>query len=151
VKLDAVERTLEALLEQGGKPVVIYDHAAGKEERVSAAHAAARDGFLPVFLVAGEAVWREATGKGFALEIVRDRDAVLGYRAARIGGGSFASVMLSILEAASQASGPEAVVVNELGALWRDATQRIEQAARPEPVAAASAGEAPLSAGAGPV
>src|SRR5580704_16614018 len=34
VKLDAVERTLEALLEQGGKPVVIYDHAAGKEERV---------------------------------------------------------------------------------------------------------------------
>jgi hypothetical protein len=150
VKVDLVERTLQALLEQVGKPVVILDQAAGKEETFSPAMAAARDGLLPVFLVAGEAVWREATGRDFGLEIVPDREALLGHRVARIGGGSFSTVMLSVLEATDQATGPEAVLVNELGALWQDATQRIAERHRsdrqvelPLPRVATSAGPGP--------
>ena len=149
VNVDVVERTLQALLEQTGKPIVIVDQATGRQQTVSPAVAAARDGLLPVFLVAGEAVWREATGQGFGLETVPDRNALLGYRVARIGGGSFSTVMLSVLEATSQATGPEAVLVNELGALWQDATQRIDERHRPEPRVEPSPGMA-ASAGAGP-
>ena len=58
------------------------------------------------FVVAGEAVWREATGKGFSLDIVRDPHALLGYRLRGIGAGHFATVMLATMEATAQVAGP---------------------------------------------
>jgi hypothetical protein len=139
VKVDLVEHTLERLLETSGKPIVLADRAAGKEEVIAPAIAAARDGLLPVFLLAGEAVWREATGRDFGIEVVPDREALLGYRAARIARGPFTAVMLSVMEATWQAEGPMAVVVNELGAVWRDTLERAAAANR----AAAPSEDAP--------
>jgi hypothetical protein len=139
VRLDIIERTLEAILTKIGKPVIVFDQATGKDESTTPAVAAARDGLLPVFLVAGEAVWREATGRGFGLELAPDRQALLGYRVARVGDGSFSTLMLSVMEATSQAEGPRAIHVNELGALWRDAMQRIEWARHVERQPAAAA------------
>jgi hypothetical protein len=139
VDIEAVSRVMEALLARDGRSIVYLDRATGEELAVSVPSASDPAGLLPAFLVAGEAVWREAAGNGFALDIVRDREALLGYRLQGIGTGSFATVMLATMEAAAQVAGPSAIVVNDLGALWSAATNRIEHAVRPSPRAAAGA------------
>jgi len=81
--------------------------------------------------VAGEAVWREATGNGFALDIIRDPTALLGYRLNGIGAGTFTTVMLATMEAAAQVASPEAFLVNDLTAVWSAASERVESMAVP--------------------
>ena len=88
--------------------------------------AAAPDGLLPVFLVAGEAIWRSAIGEGFGLKIERDEGALLGYRVAEIGTRSFTAVMLSMMVAVSQTARPEGIVLQELDPIWEEAMQRLE-------------------------
>ena len=101
------------------------------------ASTASASGLLPALVVAGEAVWREVTGKGFELDIVRDPQALLGYRLRGIGAGNFATVMLATMEAAEQAAQPGAIVVNDLNAVWEAATARFQRDAeatsRPAP------------------
>lgn len=126
VNLEAVSRTIEALLEKSGRSIVYRDRAAGQDLIVSLPGAASPVGLLPAFVVAGETVWREATGAGFALDITRDPEALLGYRLCGIGAGHFATVMLVTMEAMAQIAGPSAIVVNDLNALWSAATIRIE-------------------------
>ena len=80
-------------------------------------------------------VWREATRKGFALDIVRDREALLGYRLQGIGAGSFTAVMLATMEATAQVARLGAIVVNDLnrgmgGGDRAARTQRPRNAAR---------------------
>ena len=140
VDVIAVGRTMEALLAQEARSVVYRDQAAGENLTVSPASAASPAGLLPAFVVAGEAVWREATGKGFALDIVRDPTALLGYRLNGIGAGTFTTVMLATMEAAAQVAQPCAFVVNDLSAVWSAATDRVESTARPAP---RSSGAAP--------
>jgi hypothetical protein len=130
---------MEVLLVQGGRSIVYRDKAGGQDLVVSPLGAASPSGLLPAFVVAGEAVWREATGSGFSLDIVRDPQALLGYRLRGIGAGHFATVMLATMEAAAQAAGPSAIVVNDLNALWSAATDRIERQRRPSPRAGAGA------------
>jgi hypothetical protein len=93
---------------------------------VEAESAAAPDGLLPVFLVAGEAIWRTAMGEGFGLKIERDEGALLGYRVAEIGTRSFTAVMLSMMVAVSQTARPEGIVLQELDPIWEEAMQRLE-------------------------
>jgi len=131
VDVGTVGRTMEALLAHEGRNIVYHDRVAGQDLTVTPAIAASPSGLLPVLVVAGEAVWREATGKGFALDIVRDPDALLGYRLQAIGAGTFTTVMLAAMEAAAQVARPDVIVVNDLNALWSAATDRIERAARP--------------------
>ncbi len=64
---------------------------------------------------------------------MRDRSALLGYRLQGIGDGTFTTVMLATMEATAQVAGPDAIVVNDLNALWAAATDRIERAARDMP------------------
>jgi hypothetical protein len=141
VNLDAVSRTIEALLTAAGRTIVYRDRAAGRDLGVSLPTAASPAGLLPAFIVAGEALWREATGAGFALDIVRDLEALLGYRLRGIGAGHFATVMLTTMEAVAQIAGPTAIVVNDLNALWSAASVRIEH--RMPSVSRPSAGAAP--------
>ena len=126
VSVDDVGAVMEALLRSGGKPVLLDDKARGMRQRVEADSAAAPDGLLPVFLVAGEAIWRTAIGEGFGLKIERDEGALLGYRVAEIGTRSFTAVMLSMMEAVSQVARPEGIVLQELDPIWREAMQRLE-------------------------
>ena len=141
VSVELVSRTMEALLAREGRAIVYRDRASGQDLVVSPTSAACPSGLLPAFVVAGEAVWREATGNGFSLDIMRDPQALLGYRLRGIGAGHFATVMLATMEAAAQVAGPSAIVVNELNALWSAATDRIER--RPRLTPRAGAGAAP--------
>ena len=130
VSVESVSRTLEALLTRDTRSVVYRDGATGQDLVVSPLSAASPAGLLPVFVVAGEAVWREATGNGFSLDIVPDHQALLGYRLRGIGAGHFSTVMLATMEATAQVAGPSAIVVNELNALWSAATDRIDHRTR---------------------
>jgi hypothetical protein len=130
VSVESVSRTMEALLAREGRAIVYRDRASGQDLIVSPTSAACPSGLLPAFVVAGEAVWREATGNGFSLDIMRDPQALLGYRLRGIGAGHFATVMLATMEAAAQVAGPSAIVVNELNALWSATTDRIEHRTR---------------------
>jgi hypothetical protein len=139
VSVESVSRTLEALLARDRRSVVYRDGATGKDLIVSPLSAASRSGLLPAFVVAGEAVWCQATGNGFSLDIVRDPQALLGYRLREIGAGHFATVMLAMMEATAQVAGPSAIVVNDLQAIWSAAADQIERQRRPSPRAGAGA------------
>ena len=141
VSVESVSRTLEVLVAREGRSIVYCDRATGHDLIVSPPSAASPSGLLPAFVVAGEAVWREATGNGFSLDIMRDPQALLGYRLRGIGAGHFATVMLAMMEAVAQVAGPSAIVVNDLNALWSAATDRIERHTRP--FSRAGAGVAP--------
>ena len=139
VNVESVSRTMEALLAREGRRIVYHDRVTGQDLVVSPPSAASASGLLPAFVVAGEAVWREATGKGFSLDIVRNPQALLGYRLRGIGAGHFATVMLATMEATAQVAEPSAIVVNELNTLWSAATDRIERQTRLSPQAGAGA------------
>ncbi len=139
VSVETISRTTEALLVREGRPVVYYDQARGAELPVTPGTAASATGLLPALVAAGEAVWREATGKGFALDIVRDRDAVLGYRLRGIGAGSLTTVMLAMMEATAQVTGSGVIVASDFNAVWAAATERVERRAQVEPRATAGA------------
>ncbi|HUC10182.1 MAG TPA: hypothetical protein VL985_07110 [Stellaceae bacterium] len=141
VDVETVSRTMAALLKHDRRLVVYHDRATGEHLTVDAPIAASPAGLLPAFLVAGEAVWREAAGSGFGLDIVRDPQALFGYRLRAIGADSFASVMLATMEATAQAAGPEAIVVNGFAALWSAAGERTTQV--PQPAAGAAPGATP--------
>jgi hypothetical protein len=141
VDVDMVGRTMAALLRLDGRAVVYHGRAVDRDLIVSPEAAASPIGLLPALLVAGEAVWRETTGKGFALDIVRDPDAVLGFRLRGIGAGSFTTVMLATLEATHQVAGPSAILLSDLNALWVASIERFERCASPGAVQ--STGAAP--------
>lgn len=136
VNVEAVSRAMGEILAREARTVIYRDLAAGAgndagcDLSVTPATAASPKGLLPALVAAGEVVWREATGKGFALDIVRDRSALLDYRLQGVGDGTFTTVMLATMEAIAQIAGPDAIVVNDLNALWAAASDRIERAAR---------------------
>jgi hypothetical protein len=127
VKVDSVSRTVEALLARDGRTVTFHDRAVGEDRAVTPATAAAANGLLPILVVAGEAVWREATGRGFDLDIVRDSSALLGYRLRGIGSGSFTTVMLSAMTATEQIARPATLPVDRLHIIWASAIERLDQ------------------------
>jgi hypothetical protein len=139
VNVEAVSRAMEALLTLERRPVIYHDIATGADLPVSAKNTASPTGLLPALVVAGEAVWRDATGTGFGLNIVRDREAFLGFRLKGIGAGSFTTVMLATMEATAQVTTSGAIVASDLNALWMAATGRIEQAAQLRPPSAPGA------------
>ena len=140
-----VGRTLQAVLVDAGTPLLLHDRATGETLPLLPELAGDPAALLPVLLVAGDAVWREATGKGFSLDIRRDASALLGYRACGIGAGTFATVMLSTMEAIEQARQPDQLLVNDLiGSVWKAVLDRAEADA------ALPAASSPSQAGAHP-
>lgn len=132
-----VGRALRAHLADAGTSLRLHDRATGEVLDAPPDLAGDPAGLLPVFLVAGEAVWREATGKGFGLRIRRDPDALLGYRAEGIGAGTFCAVALSTMEAVAQARGGNAgvLLVNGLiASSWQAVLEGTESGvSAPEP------------------
>jgi hypothetical protein len=131
VSVESVSRTVEALLIRDGRAITFHDRGAGVDRSVTPATAAAANGLLPILVVAGEAIWHEATGRGFELDIVRDKSALLGYRLRGIGSGSFTTVMLSTMTATDQIARPTALPVDRLHLVWSAAIERFDQRARP--------------------
>jgi hypothetical protein len=145
VDVTAIGRTMQTLLERDGRPLHYEDPATHGTVTLSPLSAASPDGLLPALVVAGEAVWREATGNGFQLEIVHNPDALLGYGLRGIGAGTFTTVMLATMEATSQIARLDAFVINDLHVLWSAASERHDMQARPalEAVGRAAPGTAP--------
>jgi len=129
--LPQVSRILAGLLAGSGRVVSLRDKAAGHDIIVSPDLAAAPEGVLPMFLAAGEAVWRDATGRGFGLRIEADPAALLGYRAAAVTAAPFSVIMLATMEAIEQVARPGVVPVHALDAVWREAVNRIPVAVPP--------------------
>ncbi|WP_166144098.1 hypothetical protein [Methylosinus sp. RM1] len=115
-----VEAVLEKLLRKGARPVLF------EGVTIPFDVAAAADGLLPLFLLTGEALWREVKGEGFGLTTQPDEGALLGYRLAMINAGSFTMAMLATMEAISQACGPNGIVVEKLGDVWSASNERVE-------------------------
>lgn len=129
IEVAAVSRVLERVLKQSGR-AILYDCRASKRTLAYAPDsAAAPSGLLPAFLSAGDAVWREATGKSFGVEIVTDPKTVLGYTVCGIRAYSLAIVLLSVMEAIEQAAHMDSILVNDLGDVWRLAEDRMARAA----------------------
>jgi hypothetical protein len=141
VNIDTVAATMRVFIDRSGEAVIYNDPANGETLRIGAGAAGATDGLLPAIVVAGESVWRDLTGKGFELDLVRDPTALLGYRLRGISGANFSIVMLASIEALHQATRPDGIVVNEFNALWASATQR--QLERTDIAARATTGAAP--------
>ena len=118
-------RTLQAHLGRTGLALAFHDRATGRTHALHRVAAGQPDGLLPVFVVAGEAVWREATGKGLALDIRPDAQGLFGRRLHAVGSGTFSIVMLSVMEAVAQASGPGTLLLNDLRVQWADRLARI--------------------------
>lgn len=131
VDLPAVGRAVERWFIDAGTELQLRDRATGAVLPMPAKLAGDPCALLPVFLVAGEAVWREATGHGFGLRVRRDPAALLGYRVEGIGNGTFCTVMLSTMEAVVQAQDgqPGQLRVNDLcGAVWQAVLERADGA-----------------------
>lgn len=132
VDLERVSGVWELLVRRSGRPIVARDYENGGFREVPADIAAAPDGLLPVFLVAGEAIWLEVTRGGFSLSVEADDRALIGYRVTGIGADCFTSVMLSMMEAVAQADRPEGIVVEELGTVWESAMERVKASSQDE-------------------
>lgn len=119
VNLGTVSRTLDYLLGRSERSLMMFDRAGSTMLPLSRDLAVAADGVLPVFLVAADTVWRDATGNSFGVRLARDPSALLGFRAEGIEGGPFSAVMLSMMEAIEQTARPTMLLVNDFDQLWR--------------------------------
>ncbi len=126
--LELVSRTLETLIERSGRQVVLLDRPAGVTRPVSAELASDPAGLLPVFLVAADTVWRDATGRGLGIRLVRAPRSLFGHRAVEAG-GPFSLVMLSMMEAIEQVALPGEISVDQLRQQWQATTERLDEAA----------------------
>ena len=128
--LEQVGRVLEVLIERSGRQVTTLDRATGVIEPISAGLASAPFGLLPVFLVAGDTVWRDATGSGLGVELRADPQALLGHQVVRIG-GLFSNVMLSVMEAIERVATPQEVPAHLMLEQWQETTERLARDAAP--------------------
>jgi len=118
-----VSEVVRALLVEAGREILLED---GDLVPIPFDAAAAEDGLLPVFLVAGEAIWRDVSGRGFELKLKRDLGALLSWRIEAIEAENFSIVLLSMMEAIAEAAGPQGVMVCDLARVFDEATARTE-------------------------
>jgi hypothetical protein len=121
-----VSRVVRALLAEAGREILVEDGARRDVVAIPFDTAAAADGLLPMFLVAGEALWRDVSGRGFELKLKRDLGALMSWRIEAIRAESFACVLLSTMEALAEVARPEGVMALELARVFDEATARTE-------------------------
>jgi hypothetical protein len=121
-----VSRVLRALLVEADREILVEDGPHRDLVSIPFDAAAAEDGLLPVFLVAGEAIWRDATGRGFELKLKRDLGALMSWRIEAIRGEAFSAVLLSVMEAIATVARPDGVMVLDLARVFDEATGRSE-------------------------
>jgi hypothetical protein len=121
-----VSEVLRALLSDANRQILLEDGPRQDMVSVPFDAAAAEDGLLPVFLVAGEAIWRDLTGGGFGFELKRDLGALLSWRIEAIRAANFSCVLLSVMEAIAQVATPDGVMALDLARVFDEATARAE-------------------------
>jgi hypothetical protein len=121
-----VSRVLRALLVEADREILVEDGPRRDMVNIPFDAAAAEDGLLPMFLVAGEAIWRDATGRGFELKLKRDLGALMSWRIEAIRAEAFSAVLLSVMEAIAAVTGAHGVMVLDLARVFDEATARTE-------------------------
>jgi hypothetical protein len=121
-----VSQVVRALLDDAGREIFIEEASLHDLVPIPFDAAAAEDGLLPAFLVAGEAIWRDVTGRGFDLKLERDLGAFLSWRIEAITAESFSCVLLSVMEAIAQVTGSDGVMALDLAQVCDEATGRTE-------------------------
>jgi len=121
-----VSEVVRALLIEAGRDILVEDGQRQDLVAIPFDAAAAEDGLLPVFLVAGEAIWRDVTGRGFELALERDLGALMSWRIAAIRAETFSAVLLSMMEAIAEVARPDGVMVVDLARIVDEATARTE-------------------------
>ena len=121
-----VSEVVRALLIEAGRDILVEDGERRDLVPIPFDAAAAEDGLLPVFLVAGEAIWRDVTGRGFDLALKRDLGALMSWRIEAIRAETFSAVLLSMMEAIAEVARPDGVMVVELARIVDEATARTE-------------------------
>ena len=119
-----VSRVLRALLVEADREILVEDGPRRDLVSIPFDAAAAEDGLLPVFLVAGEAIWRDVSGRGFELSLKRDLGALMSWRIEAIRAAAFSCVLLSVLEAIATVARPDGVMVLDLARVFDEATAR---------------------------
>ncbi len=127
IDVGRVSAVLETLLRDSGKPVCITDLPSGEIQPVTPELAASPRGLLPLFLAAGDTVWREATGRRLGITHVDDPQSLLGVRTESIGAGPVTPLLLSVMEAIAQAERPDMLLVNDMSRNWATATDRMRR------------------------
>ena len=122
---------LAVLLVRSGPALLLRDPS-GRTVPVRPETAGAPDGLLPVFAVAADAVWREATGNGFGLDLQPDPASLVGYRIDGARAASSSAMLLCVLEAMHRAMGPLGLLVNDLARVAREAMPVLSAAAAPQ-------------------
>ena len=121
-------------LTRSGASLLLLDETSGQTHPMRADTAGAADGALPVFLAAAQAVWQEASGATFALDLRRDDDALLGLRVHGCEGAPFSVVMLTLLEAVDRVWRPPApLLINDLSQLAQSSLRAAEAISPPAP------------------
>jgi hypothetical protein len=121
-----VSQVVRALLAEAGREVLIEDTSHQDLVPILFDVAGAEDGLLPAFLVAGEAIRRNASGRGFDLKLDRDLGALLSWRIEAIAADSFSCVLLSVMEATAHVARPDGVMALDLAGVCDEATARTE-------------------------
>jgi hypothetical protein len=121
-----VSEVVRALLIEANREILVEDGPRQDLVPIPFDAAAAQDGLLPVFLVAGQAIWRDVSGRGFELKLTRDLGALLSWRIEEIRAETFSSVLLSVMEAIAQVAHPEGVMALDLARVLDEATARTE-------------------------
>ena len=121
-----VSEVVRALLIEAGRDILVEDGQRQDLVAIPFDAAAAEDGLLPVFLVAGEAIWSDVTGRGFELALERDLGALMSWRIEAIRAETFSAVLLSMMEAIAEVARPDGVMVVDLARIVDEATARTE-------------------------
>jgi hypothetical protein len=121
-----VSRVLRELLIEADRDILVEDGPRKDLVKIPFDAAAAADGLLPVFLVAAEAIWRDATGRGFELTLKRDLGALLSWRIEDIRAEAFSCVLLSMMEAIASVARADGVRVLDLARVFDQAMARAE-------------------------
>jgi hypothetical protein len=121
-----VSHVVRALLHEAKRELFLEDTPRQDLVPIPFDAAAAADGLLRAFLVAGEAIWRDVTGRGFDLKLERDLGALLSWRIEAIEAESFSCVLLSVMEAIAQVARPDGVMALDLARVCDEATPRTE-------------------------
>ncbi|KAA8385912.1 hypothetical protein [Acetobacter tropicalis] len=127
VRVDDVARSVMSLLSEFEQTVIVVDRSTGQEASISHEEIARADGYLPVIVVAAEALWFDLTGTGFALDVRENPEATLGYTLSSIRAGSWSVVMLCIIDLfEALALKGETLCLNDLVEIWGNARSRLQ-------------------------
>lgn len=127
VRVDDVAQSVMSLVSELEQPVIVVDRSTGQEAAISHEEIARADGYLPVIVVAAEALWFDLTGTGFGLDVRENPEATLGYTLNSIRAGSWSVVMLCIIDLfEALALQGETLCLNDLVELWGNARSRLQ-------------------------